>query len=105
MDLLLAHDDSLEHAIENNYLRTQFQKLQAAAYMLHAHEKESRNYLPDDIVYLIEVVELILKKSVNLAGNMVEKHSILADELLEILIATKVILEKILLKNEEVVLV
>lgn len=104
LDLLLAHKESLELAINNNYLKTQFQKVHAAAHMLCAHKNEARNYLPDDIEYLIEIVNLLTEKSVTIIDTVADTHSNLAAEVLKLLQETKTVLECLLMENEEVVL-
>lgn len=102
LDLLISHNDCLNAAVDSDYLKVQFLKLRTAARMLCSHEKEARNYLPDDIEYLIEVVHLIAEKSLCLAKNLHHKHPSLSNELYLLLQETKDDLEQLMIKNEEV---
>jgi hypothetical protein len=101
LDLLIAHQDSLAYAVESNYLKTQFLKLHAAAHMLCAHEKESRNYLPEDIEYLLEVIQHIAEKSLVLTQNFPAERSKFKDELYSLLQETNDVLMRLLAKNQE----
>jgi hypothetical protein len=104
LDLLLNNRETISDAINSNYLRGQCINLLHATQKMCSEHEETRNYLPDDVEYLIEIVSLLENKWKDLSGVFNGTQFDYVDEYNTLFSATKILLKQLLISTKEYVI-
>lgn len=102
LDFILSNNQVLDDALQTNYLKDLYTKIYRAAEVLACNEQEAYNYLPEDITYLLDIVEHIHQKNLILITLIEVSEPQLATEFCAMVEDTKKALEKVLACNLEI---
>ena len=87
---------------ESSYLQEQFAKLNNAAHNLLTNTQEVMFYLPEDIQYLLAVLDCVEEKYIQVAHTIKNCTDHATADINQCLAAARSVLEQILMHNEEV---